>query len=86
MLLPNRKPDTALRGEWDRQAACFPAPGRLSGTFSIGIFRWVPAAKGRMKKSAAEERIRGNCEDAAALLVRADARVAELNAMERPTA
>ena len=80
-LEPLKTKKTAHAGEWDRSADCFPSPeNRLgNGTFSIGIFQWVPAASG-MKKAKAVERMRGQVRDAQMILGRANARVMELNA------
>lgn len=79
-LEPIKTKYTATAGEWDRQADCFPAPGSFRhGTFSIGIFQWVPATNG-MKKAKAAQRMRGSVSDAQKVLDMANARVAELNA------
>lgn len=48
-------------------------------TFSLGVFEWVPAKSGGVKRSAVKVRVRGLCSNAAAVEAEA-ARVAnELN-------
>lgn len=48
--------------EFDFDGACAPTDGAsfISNTFSLGIFQWIPAKSGGLKRSRVLKRIRGD--------------------------
>lgn len=48
-------------------------------TFSLGVFEWVPAKSGGVKRSAVKVRVRGLCSNAAAVEAEAARVVNELD-------
>lgn len=62
--------DNKLAYEWDYDGACSPAALGHAGqeTFSLGIFQWIPKANGGgLKRGKVIRRIRGRCDNAAAV-------------------
>ena len=56
----------------DFDGSCAPVQGSVGwGTFSVGIFEWIPKSRKGLKKSAVKYRIRGRVSNANAVYDRA---------------
>lgn len=58
---------TAQLGKHGFNCACDPRNNSLYTTFSIGIFQWVQASNGGLKRSPAKVRVRGFASNADAV-------------------